>query len=80
MYLQQLGRELASIRIRNGDTLEKASEKVNVHQNTLSIYENDPFNMKLGKLLEFLDAYNVNPEIFFDSISEYIRKNQKKEE
>jgi len=76
MFIEQIGRELKSIRSRNGWTLEKASEITGIHKNTLSIYENNPNVLKLGKLFELLEKYNEDAEIFFKNISEYIRSNR----
>lgn len=76
MFIEQIGRELKSIRTRNGWTLEKASEITGIHKNTLSVYENNPHVIKLGKLFELLEKYNEDTDIFFKNISEYIRNNQ----
>lgn len=76
MFVEQIGRELKSIRSRNAWTLEKASEITGIHKNTLSVYENNPQVIKLGKLFELLEKYNEDTDIFFKNISEYIRNNQ----
>ena len=76
MFVEQIGRELKSIRSRNDWTLEKASEITGIHKNTLSVYENNPQVIKLGKLFELLEKYNEDTDIFFKNVSEYIRNNQ----
>ena len=72
MFVKQIGRELKSIRHRNGWTLEKASEITGIHKNMLSIYENNPDNLKLGKLFMILEKYDEDTDIFFRNIGEYI--------
>jgi len=78
MFLEQVGRELKSIRAKNGWTLEKASEITGIHKNTLSIYENNSDVMQLGKLFKILNDYNINIDIFFKNVCESIH--QKKQE
>lgn len=80
MFLEQIGRELKSIRAKNNWTLEKASEIAGIHKNTLCIYENNPEVIQLGKLFNILEKYKVNNDIFFKNISEYIREKDNKEE
>ena len=75
MFLEQVGRELKSIRARNDWTLEKAQEITGIHKNTLSVYENNPEVIQLGKLFSILDKYGVDNDIFFKNICEYIRNN-----
>ena len=72
MLLEQIGKELKIIRIKNGWTLAMAQEITGVHKNTLSIYENNPGVMKLGKLFDILNKYNVDVDIFFEHICKYI--------
>ena len=71
--LNQVGRELRVIRMRKGLTLKQASKITGVHYNTLSEYENYPEKMKLGKLFELLEKYEVDEAIFFENLCEYIR-------
>lgn len=71
--LNQVGRELRVIRMRKGLTLKQASKITGVHYNTLSEYENYPEKMKLGKLFELLEKYEVDETIFFENLCEYIR-------
>ncbi len=80
MCIKQIGRELKSIRSRNNWTLEKASEITGIHKNTLCLYENNPEVIKLGRLFEILEKYNVDNEIFFKNVREYIRQNKNSEE
>ena len=83
MIIEQIGKELKAIRVRNDWTLEKASEITGIHKNTLSIYENNPSIIQLGKLFKILNSYNVENDIFFKNVCEYIYnidiKNQEKE-
>ncbi len=78
MCIEQIGRELKSIRSRNNWTLEKASEITGIHKNTLCLYENNPEVIKLGRLFEILEKYNVDNEIFFKNVCEYIRNFEEK--
>ena len=76
MFLEQIGRELKSIRARNDWTLDKASEITGIHRNTLSVYENNPKVIQLGKLFEILKKYGVDNDIFFGNICEYIHEDK----
>lgn len=79
MRLEQIGKELKSIRIKLGLTLEKASEITGIHKNTLCLYENNPSCLKLGRFLKILDSYGVDSSIFFTNTSEYIHYKNKQE-
>ena len=72
MFVEQIGRELKSIRARNNWTLEKAQELTGIHKNTLSIYENNPEGIQLGKLFKIVSDYGVNIDIFFKNVCESI--------
>lgn len=72
MFIEQIGRELKSIRARNNWTLEKAQELTGIHKNTLSIYENNPDGIQLGKLFKIVSDYGVNIDIFFKNVCESI--------
>lgn len=74
MFLEQVGRELKSIRARNGWTLEKAQEITGIHKNTLSIYENNPDIIQLGKIFKIVEDYGVDIDIFFRNVSENTHK------
>lgn len=76
MFIEQVGKELKAIRLREGLTLENASKILGIHKNTLSIYENNPSVLKIGKLYEILLKYKVDMNIFFGNIREYIRNNE----
>ena len=71
--LNQIGRELRVIRVKKGLTLKEASKITGVHYNTLSEYENYPERIKLGKLFDLLKSYQIDEDIFFNNICEYIR-------
>lgn len=75
MYIEQLGNELKSIRIRKGLTLEEAQTLLGINKSVLSVYENNPGCLKISKFLDILSKYNEEPDIFFQRICEYIRKN-----
>lgn len=73
MIYQEIGKELKSIRIRNGLTLQDVENAVKIHKNTISFYENHSEKIKLNTLIKLLDFYGVDIYIFFKSICEYIR-------
>lgn len=77
MFLEQVGRELKSIRVRNDWTLEKASEITGIHKNTLSIYENNSDVIRLGKLFKIVSDYGVSIDIFFNNVCESIHEKEK---
>jgi len=80
MFLQQIGNELKCIRARKNLTLEEAEKLTGICKNTLSVYENYPQRLKLGKLFYILEKYQISEDIFFDNVCEYIRQNQIKGE
>lgn len=67
--------ELKSLRIKRGKTIEEVSNNLGVHFNTLSKYEKDSADMKLGLLIKLLNYYDVDEIIFFKVIREYNHKN-----
>lgn len=68
--------ELKSLRIKRGKTIEEVSNNLGVHFNTLSKYEKDSADMKLGLLIKLLNYYDVDEIIFFKVIREYNHKKQ----
>lgn len=76
MFIEQVGKELKAVRLRKGLTLEQASKIVGIHKNTLSVYENNPSVLKIGKLYEILSKYKVDVNIFFKDVGEYIHENE----
>lgn len=68
---KMIGKELKSLRTREGKTLEKASKELGIHFNTLLKYEKDATDLKMGTLVKILDYYGINELIFFNSIREY---------
>ena len=76
MFLKQIGIELKRKKKKKNLTLEDAEQITGIHKNTLSTYENHPQQLKLGKLFHILKSYNVNEDIFFDNVCEYIRQIQ----
>ena len=62
------------------EILDKAAEITGIHRNTLSVYENNPKVIQLGKLFEILKKYGVDNDIFFGNICEYIHEDEKDNE
>lgn len=72
-----IGKELKSLRTKNNLSLEQASKKLSIHLNTLSKYEKDASDMKLGMLEKILNFYQVDELIFFKIIREYNHEEEK---
>lgn len=66
-----VARELKSIRSRKDKTIEEVCNDIGIHANTLSKYEKDASDMKLGMLEKILEYYQIDELIFFKTIREY---------
>ena len=73
-----IGKELKSLRTKNNLSLEQASKELLIHLNTLSKYEKDASDMKLGMLEKILNFYQVDELIFFKIIREYNHEEENK--
>ncbi len=71
-----IGKELKSLRVKRNLSLEQASQKLSIHFNTLSKYEKDASDLKLGMLEKILNFYQINELIFFKIICEYNHTNK----
>lgn len=73
MYLNSklIAEELKSLRNRKNKTIEEVSNDLDIHFNTLSKYEKDAKDMKLGTLGKMLKYYGIDELIFFRMIREY---------
>lgn len=73
MYIdgKLIAEEIKSLRTKKNLTIEKASNDLGMHFNTLSKYEKDASDMQLGTLEKILNYYNVDELIFFKVIREY---------
>lgn len=68
---KMIGKELKSLRNRKGKKLEEASNDLGLHFNTLSKYEKDATDLKMGTLEKILKYYGIDEIIFFKTIREY---------
>ena len=71
-----IAEELKSLRIKKNKTIAEVSNDLGIHYNTLSKYEKDSTDMKLGLLINLLDYYNVDAILFFKIIREYNHKEE----
>jgi len=55
-----LGDKLKKLREKHGFSQKEISERVNVHQNTISRYESDSLTPKLETLIQFAIVYNTS--------------------
>ena len=69
-----IGEELKSLRVKRNLSLEQVSQELSIHFNTLSKYEKDASDLKLGMLEKILNFYQVDELIFFKIIREYNHK------
>ncbi len=65
MDLKRIGEAMKLLRNSKNWSLEKESQMLNIHRNTLAIYEENPENMSMGLFNEFLLIHNVSREYFF---------------
>ena len=72
-----IAEELKSLRIKKNKTIAEVSNDLGIHYNTLSKYEKDSTDMKLGLLINLLDYYNVDAILFFKIIREYNHNTEK---
>lgn len=66
-----IAKELKSLRIKNGYTIEDICNKIGLNTTTAYKYERNADNMQLQILEKYLDFYNISNYIFFKMISEY---------
>ena len=62
MDLKRIGEAMKLLRNSKNWSLEKESQMLNIHRNTLAIYEENPENMSMGLFNEFLLIHNVSRE------------------
>ena len=71
-----IGEELKSLRVKKNLSLEQVSHELSIHFTTLSKYEKDASDMKLGMLEKILNFYQVDELIFFKIIREFNHTNK----
>lgn len=65
MDLKRIGDTMKLLRNSKDWSLEKESQMLNIHRNTLAIYEENPENMSIGLFNEFLLIHNISRDYFF---------------
>jgi transcriptional regulator with XRE-family HTH domain len=72
--LEAIGKELKVARIRQNLTLENVAEQLNINRETLRRYENNATGLSVERLEEILNFYNMDKNIFFTNVCEYMHK------
>lgn len=65
MDVERIGDAMKLLRNSKNWSLETESKLLDIHRNTLSIYEENPENMSIGLLNKFLSIHNITMAIFF---------------
>lgn len=65
MDLKRIGNAMKLLRNSKNWSLTEESTMLNIHRNTLSMYEENPENMGLGLFDSFLKLHNIERENFF---------------
>ena len=75
-FLKLVSSELKIIRIEHNDLQEELASKSKVAASTISNYENGDKNMKINKIEQILQPYNISLSIFFERV---LAKTQKED-
>ena len=70
--LEAIGKELKIIRLRNDLKLETVADDLRLNKETLRRYENSANGLSVERLEELLSYYNVDRNIFFTNVCEYM--------
>lgn len=66
-----ISKELKSLRIKNGYTIEDICNNIGLNTSTAYKYERNADNMQLKILTKYLDFYKIDEVIFFKMIGAY---------
>lgn len=66
-----VAKELKSLRIKNGYTIEDICKNIGINRTTAYKYERDASDMKWKIFEKMLKFYNIDETIFFKVICEY---------
>ncbi len=66
-----IAKELKSLRIKNGYTIEDICNNISLNTSTAYKYERNADNMQLKILTKYLDFYKIDEVIFFKMIGAY---------
>lgn len=75
-FLKLVSSELKIIRIEHNDLQEELANKSGVATSTISNYENGDKNMKINKIEQILNPYNISLSIFFERVLAKTQKNK----
>ena len=73
-YHSQIINKLRGLRAERRLSLDKVSKNTSVGKDTLSLYELEKRKIPLKVLLELLELYEVEPDIFFKNIYDNSRE------
>ena len=65
MDIKRIGATMKLLRNSRSWSLEEEGQMLNIHRNTLALYEDSPENMNLGLFNRFLEIHNISRENFF---------------
>lgn len=65
MDVKRIGNAMKLLRNSKEWSLEKESQLLDIHRNTLAIYEDNPENMSIGLLNKFLEIHDITRDYFF---------------
>lgn len=68
MDLKRIGNAMKLFRKSKNWSLEYECKLLNIHRNTLAIYEDNPENMSLGLLDKFLEIHGITRAYFFEFV------------
>jgi len=77
--LEAIGKELKITRLRLNLSLEDVANKIDVNRETIRRYETNSNGLSVERLEELLNLYNIDKNIFFDNVCEYMHKTKKEE-
>lgn len=77
--LEAIGKELKITRLRLNLSLEDVANKIDVNRETIRRYETNSNGLSVERLEELLNLYNIDKNIFFANVCEYMHKTKKEE-
>lgn len=78
MDIKKIGNAMKLLRNSKNWSLEEESSFLNIHRNTLMIYEDNPENMGLGLFEKFLEIHKITLENFFKLVYDNSLNNSEK--
>lgn len=77
--IEAIGKELKITRLRLNLSLEDVANKIDVNRETIRRYETNSNGLSVERLEELLNLYNIDKNIFFANVCEYMHKTKKEE-